>query len=49
MIEKIRDSLLSNDKPQDKNVIWIDTANPESYYYTIYFTIQIRLYHYYNT
>lgn len=31
MIKRIWCSLLSNDKPQDKNVIWIDTANPESY------------------
>lgn len=31
MIEKIRSSLLSNDKPQDKNVMWIDTSNPESF------------------
>lgn len=31
MIKRIWCSLLSNDKPQDKNVIWIDTTNPESY------------------
>lgn len=31
MIKKIWCSLLSNDKPQDKNVIWIDTSNSESF------------------
>lgn len=31
MIKKLRGSLLSNEKPQDENVMWIDTSNPESF------------------
>lgn len=31
MIKKIQCGLLSNDKPQDKNVMWIDTSNSESF------------------
>ena len=31
MIKKLRCSLLSNEKPQDENVMWIDTSNPESF------------------
>ena len=29
MIKKLRCSLLSNEKPQDENVMWIDTSNSE--------------------
>ena len=36
MIKRLWYSLLSNDKPQDKNVIWIDTSNSESFTLKLY-------------